>query len=409
MRITGYEVFTVANPTPHIGGPVWMFVRLDSDTGHSGYGEIFTSSVFSPPATFAQVIGEFIREFAVGEDPRRVERFMQRVYNSHYTRSNDLQKAAVASGVEIAMWDLVGKSYGVPVHQLLGGRVRDSIRMYSYLSAPADLAPEQHEAFWEDDAAITAQAAAFRSRGFTAVKLDPFPILTGGDSLHGQYVPVQPTRGQLARAERILAAVRAGLGDDADLIVGTHGQFTAAGAVRVAEVIAPFDPLWFEEPVPPESPSEMGAVARSIRLPIAAGERLASKAGFAELIRNDAADVFNFDVTQLGGLLEAKKVAALAEANDRQVSPHVFGGPLVAAASLQFALTVPNLLIMEGNGVYDGFYAELLDTPLDWRDGRLHPNDRPGMGHDLDEELARAHAAAPDAGFQYRRPARDFL
>ncbi len=406
MHITGYEVFPVANPTPHIGGPVWMFLRLDTDTGHSGYGEVFTSSLFSPPLTVAQTIGDFIEEFAIGRDPANLEAFFHSVYNSHFTRSSDLSKMAIASGIEIAMWDILGKSLDRPVHALLGGRMRDSVRMYSYISAPDGVASDD---FWADSEAISRRCAQLvDDAGFTALKLDPFPLLTSDESLASQFVPVQPTESQLDEAERIIGAVREGVGSRASVIVGTHGQFTASGAVRVARRIERFDPLWFEEPVPPELPAEMAKVAQATRIPIAAGERLGSKAGFAELVRHGAAGIFNLDVTQVGGLLESKKIAALAEANGVQVTPHVFGGPLVAAASLQLALTLPSLLIMEGNGVYDGTYAELLVDPLDWHDGRLWPSERPGMGHDLDEELARQWRVTDEA-FQYRRPARDYL
>ncbi|QAY73443.1 mandelate racemase/muconate lactonizing enzyme family protein [Agromyces protaetiae] len=405
MRITGYEVFPFANPTPEIGGPVWLFVRLDTDEGVSGYGEVFGSSLYSPPLTLAAVISDFIREFAVGGNPFETERFIHRVYNSHYTRSGDLGKFAIASAVEIAMWDIQGKALDRPVHELLGGRMRDAVRMYSYISATPGLSSD---AFWADDDAIRARCADLVATGFTALKLDPFPLLTSDDDLAGQVVPVQPTERQLDEAERIIAAVHDGLAGKASLIVGTHGQFTASGAVRVARRIERFDPLWFEEPVPPELPFEMAEVAKHTGVPIAAGERLAGKAGFATLARLQAANIFNLDVTQVGGLLESKKVAALAEANGIQVTPHVFGGPLVAAASLQLALTLPNLLIMEGNGVYDGTYADLLVDPIDWRDGMLHPSERPGMGHDLNEEYARAHPVTTEA-FQYRRPATSYL
>ncbi len=403
MKITGYEVFPVANPAPDIGGPVWMFVRLDTDADVSGYGEVFTSSVYSPPHTFARVIGDFVDEFAVGHDPANTERFFLSVYNSHFTRSSDLLKMAMAAGVEIAMWDILGKDLGRPVHALLGGRVRDSVRMYSYLTPPTGA---DSSTFWADDDAIAARTQEYLALGFTALKVDPFPLLTGPDTLAGQYVPVQPTETQLANAERILEAIRGAMGTRGSLIIGTHGQFTASGAIRVAQRIERFDPLWFEEPVPPELPGEMAKVARAVRVPIAAGERLGSKAGFAELVRAGAADIFNPDVTQVGGILELRKIAALAEAHGVQVTPHVFGGPLVAAASLQVALTLPNLLVVEGNGTYDGAYADLVTHPLDWHDGRLWPSDRPGMGADLDEARAR-ELVVTDEAFQYRRPGAD--
>lgn len=405
MKISGYEVFPVANPRPDVGGPVWMFVRLDSDAGISGYGEMSTSSAYSPPLTLARVIGDFIEEFAVGQDPANTEAFFLSVYNSHYTRSSDLLKMAMTAGVEIAMWDLVGKDLGRPVHALLGGPVRDSVRMYSYLTPPAGVDSAR---FWADDDAITARTREYLALGFTGLKVDPFPLLTGADTLAGQYVPVQPTEAQLTDAERILGAIRGAMGTRASLIVGTHGQFTASGAIRVARRIERFDPLWFEEPVPPEIPGEMTKVARAARVPIAAGERLGSKAGFAELIRAGAASIFNPDVTQVGGILEMRKIAALAEANGVQVTPHVFGGPLAAAASLQVALTLPNLLIVEGNGTYDGVHAELVTAPLDWHDGHLWPSDRPGIGHDLNEELAR-ELVVTDQALQYRRPSFDHV
>lgn len=405
MKISGYEVFAVANPTPHIGGPVWMFLRLDSDTGLSGYGEVFQSSVFSPPLTLSRMISDLIEEFAIGRDPQELELFLHSINNSHYTRSPDLTKMAIASGVEVAMWDLIGKSLGQPVHALLGGRMRRSVRMYSYLMPPQGIASDD---FWSRPEAIGERAAELVDWGFTGLKLDPFPLLTGGDSLSGQVVPVQPTRDLLERAETILAAIRGAVGTRADVMVGTHGQFTAAGAVRVADRIARFDPLWFEEPVPPGNPAEMAKVARATTVPIAAGERLVSKAAFAELVRNDAAAIFNYDVSQIGGLLEARKIAGLAEANGIQITPHVFGGPLVAVASMHLSVTLPNLLIQEGNGVYDGFYAELLDEPLDWTRGYLVPSDRPGMGHDLNEDVAREHAVSADDRFQYRRAAQEY-
>jgi galactonate dehydratase len=404
VKISGYEVFAVANPTPSIGGPVWLFLRLDTDSGISGYGEVFTSSVFSPPLTFKQMISSMIEDFAIGHDPQELELFFHNVYNSHYTRSSDMTKMAIASGIEIAMWDIVGKALGQPVHALLGGRMRRSVRMYSYLNPPAD-APAD---FWSQPELVGERAAELIDLGFTGLKLDPFPLLTSGDSLAGQFVPVQPTRDLLEHGESVLAAVRGAVGTKADIMVGTHGQFTAAGAIRVAERIAPFDPLWFEEPVPPENPAEMGKVARATRIPIAAGERLVSKGAFAELVRYDAAAIFNFDVTQLGGLLVSRKVAALAEANGIQITPHVFGGPLVAVASMQLAATLPNFLILEGNGVYDGIHADLLDVPLDWKRGYATPSDRPGMGHDLNEDLARSLAVAGDEKFQYARPAREY-
>jgi galactonate dehydratase len=398
LTVVGGEVFAVANPMPRVGGPVWLFVRLDTDTGVSGYGEIFTSSLFSRPLTTAQIVADFIEDFVVGRRAWDRELIYLGAYNSHYTHAGDMVKTAVLSGVDIALWDIIGKAVELPVHDLLGGRMRERVRMYTYLTPPehAD-GPE----FWSEEAAVAERAREFVDRGFTALKLDPFPLLTGLDSEAGQYVPITPSLDALDRAESIVATIRAAVGGRADIMIGTHGQFTAAGAVRLARQLEQYRPMWFEEPVPPERPDEMALVARSTCIPIAAGERLTSKWQFAALARASGAAIFNFDVTQVGGLTEGKKIAVLAEASLLQVTPHVFGGPLVAAASCQLALTLPNLLIMEGNGTYDGAYAELVTNPLNWSAGHLVPSGRPGIGHDLNEHVARQWAVTADDTFQY--------
>jgi galactonate dehydratase len=396
--VVGAEVFAVANPTPRDGGPAWLFVRLDTDAGISGYGEIFTSSLFTRPLTTAKIVAEFIDDFVVGRRATDRELIYLSGYNSHYSHAGDMLKTAIMSGIDIALWDIAGKSAGLPVHDLLGGRMRESVRMYSYLTPPEGT---DNRGFWADEAAIRERASGLADQGFTGLKVDPLPLLTGLDNQAGQYVPVMPSLDALDRAESIVAAIRGAIGSRADIMIGTHGQFTAAGAIRFARQLEQYRPMWFEEPVPPERPEEMAQVARSTAIPVAAGERLTSKWQFAALARACAAAIFNFDITQVGGLTEAKKIAALAEAEFLQVTPHVFGGPLAAAASCQLALTLPNLLIMEGNGTYGGAYAELLDTPLNWADGYLTPPERPGIGHDLDERVARQWAVTADHAFQY--------
>ncbi|MBO0693020.1 MAG: mandelate racemase/muconate lactonizing enzyme family protein, partial [Acidimicrobiaceae bacterium] len=153
-----------------------------------------------------------------------------------------------------------------------------------------------------------------------------------------------------------------------------------------------FDPLWYEEPVPPEMPEEMARVARATSIPITTGERLTTKYDFARLIRCGAAAIFNFDVGQVGGILESRKIAALAEANYVQISPHVYNGPINAAASVQLATCSPNFLIMESIERCDGFYAELIDPPIAWQDGFIVAPSRPGLGHDLREDVAARYA-----------------
>lgn len=384
-----------------------MFLRLDTDSGVSGYGEVFTSSLFCRPLTLATLLEEAAEDFLIGHDPRDLELLYWRVHNSHYSHTGDLTKSAILSGMEMACWDISGKALGLPVYMLLGGQVRSKVRMYTYILPPSGEHPQGTD-FWRDPDRVAAQAEALLAQGFTAVKFDPFPTLTNSDTLGTQLAPVQLPLELLDSAEAVTQTLRRRLGTQCDIILGTHGQLTASAAIRLAKRLESCDPLWFEEPVPPEIPSEMARVARATTIPVTAGERLTSKWEFARLITHGAAAVLNFDVSQVGGLLEAKKIAAMAEAHYLQVSPHIYGGPLVAAASLQFAVTVPNLLIMEGNGTYDGIYSDILDTRLDWRNGFLTPSDRPGLGHDLNEPLARQLRATETARFQCGRAHLDY-
>lgn len=402
MKVTGGETFPVANPTPEVGGPVWLFVRLDTDGGVSGYGEVFTSPLYGHPLTVAALVDELIQDLIVGMDVGDIELVYHKIHNLHYSHGGDLMKASILAGIDTACWDIVGKRAGLPVYGLLGGKVRDQVRMYSYIYAPPGQRSKD-SAFWRDPHQVAAAATELVDQGFTAVKLDPFPLLAGADSHRGQLIPVQMSLGVLDYGEEVIREIRHAVGSRCDIILGTHGQMTASAAIRVARRMEPYDLLWFEEPVLPELPGEMAKVARATSLPIATGERLTSKWEFAQLIRHEAASIFNLDVS-LVGLLEAKKITSLAEANYLQITPHCYGGPLVAVASAHLALNAPNHLIMEGNGKYEGVYADLLDVPIEWRDGYIIPSNRPGLGHNLNEELARELVVTPAHRFPYVHP-----
>ena len=190
----------------------------------------------------------------------------------------------------------------------------------------------------------------------------------------------------------MIGAIRDEVGIACDIIIGTHGQMTTAGALRIAKRLEPFDPLWYEEPLPPENMAELAEVARRTTIPIATGERLTTKFDFARLIEHRAAAIFNFDAGQVGGILEAKKIAAMAEAHYIQVAPHVYGGPLIAAAALQLSLCSPNFLIMEGIERFDGVHSQFVTRPFEWRGGYLLPPQAPGLGFELREDVARQHA-----------------
>ena len=181
--------------------------------------------------------------------------------------------------------------------------------------------------------------------------------------------------------------IRQAVGDRADLLFGTHGQFTPAGAIRLAKRLEPYDPLWFEEPTPPDMPEAMAQVAKSTRIPVATGERLCSKYEFARVLQCGAAAILQPNLGRAGGILEGKKIAAIAETYYAQIAPHLYCGPIVAAANIQLATSIPNFLILESIHKMDGFHAQLLETPLRWEDGHIIPSTTPGLGVELDMEV----------------------
>jgi galactonate dehydratase len=401
LKITGVEVFPVLVPPPHRGGTNWVFLRLDTDAGVSGYGEVMQlASAFRLPVV-AGLIEDLVDQYLIGHNPYDVELLWDHLYSrggySHYAEQT---KVGLISGLEMACWDIVGKDLGQPVYNLLGGMMRDRVRTYTYIYADesgADVRATNRD-LWRTPDALAARARHYVDLGFTGVKFDPFSATVSFDQGQGQVIPVEYSMRALNTAEACVRAVREEIGEEADILIGTHGQMTAAGAIRVARRLEPFDPLWFEEPVPPENASEMAKVARATTIPITTGERLTTKYDFAQIIEAGAAAIFNFDVGQVGGILEAKKIAGMAEAHYLQVSPHVYNGPINAAASVQVAVCCPNFLIMESIERFGGLHAELIDPPLQWVDGYVVPSGRPGLGHDLDEDVARRLAPGAEPG-----------
>lgn len=398
MKITGVETFPIEVPPPHKGGRVWLFLRLDTDTGASGYGEVMMLASAFRPSAMAALIEDLVTGHLLGHDPYEIELLYEKLYaRAGYSHYPEQTKLAIISGLEMACWDIVGKDLDQPVHRLLGGAVRDRVRTYTYIY-PDDSSDVARHALWVRPDEVAERAAYYADVGFTAIKLDPFGTVVTPDQSLGQLVPVQYSLTALDTAEAVIRKIREAVGSRCDILVGTHGQMTAAGAIRVARRLEPYDPLWFEEPVPPENMAEMAKVARGCRIPITTGERLTTKYDFARLIEHQAAAIFNLDVGQVGGILESKKIAAMAEAHYLQISPHVWGGPLIAAASVQLALCCPNFLIMEAIERFDGLHAELLDQPIRWREGYVIPPDRPGLGHNLREDVARQLAPSGATG-----------
>ena len=185
--------------------------------------------------------------------------------------------------------------------------------------------------------------------------------------------------------------MREAVGSKADLLFGTHGQFTASGAIRLAKRLEPYDPLWFEEPTPPEKPEEMALVARATSIPVATGERLTTKYEFARVLECRAASILQMALGRVGGIMEAKKIAAMAETYYAQIAPHLYAGPVEGAANIHFAASLPNFLILESIETWGGFHAKILKKPIRWEDGHVLLPTEPGLGIELDEEVALAH------------------
>ena len=385
MRLADLEVIVVGNPPPGFGGRYFIFVKVTTACGVVGWGEVYAATV-GPEAMRAVIADVFGRHMA-GEDPENIELMFRRAYSAGFSQRPDPTVMGAFSGLEIACWDILGKARERPVHALWGGRMRERLRSYTYLYPDADQDPAT---FYNDPDASAATAGRLADDGFTAVKFDP----AGAYSIHGGR---QPSLADLDRSEAFCRAIRAAVGDRADLLFGTHGQFTTAGAIRLARRIEPWDPLWFEEPVPPDNALEMGRVAAATRIPVAAGERLTTKYEFAALLRAGGAAILQPSLGRVGGLLEARKIAALAEGFNAQVAPHLYAGPIAWAAGVQLAASIPNFLILEtiGTGA-TGFHAELLDAPLDWDAGCIRVPDRPGLGVEIDEAVARAHPWSGD-------------
>ena len=385
MKLAAIETFVVGNPPPKRGGNYFLFVKLTTACGIVGYGEMYTASFGGH--TVAKMAEDVFEREMLNEDPFQIEKMWRRVYSRGFSSRPDISLMGVMSGLEMACWDIIGKACDKPVHALIGGKLHERLRSYTYIYPDGDM--DENE-FYNDPDASAEMAARYVKEGFDAVKFDPAGAYTPLD-------PHMPTLEDIDRSEKFLKAMREAVGGDADLLFGTHGQFSVSGAKRMARMMEAYDPLWFEEPTPPERPEMMAQVAAATNIPIATGERLTTKYEFVRVLEQGAANIIQMNLGRVGGILEAKKVAALAESFYAHIAPHLYCGPLVGAANIQVSATCPNFLILESIRKWDGFYADILTTPIEWEDGHVIVPDRPGLGVELNEELARAHPWEGDA------------
>jgi galactonate dehydratase len=383
MKLKDIRTFVVGNPPPCNGGRYFVFVKLTTDGNVSGVGEAYC--VPFEPHLVARMLEDVFARYLQNEDPHDVEKIWRRVYPSGFTQHPDLTLMAVLSALEMACWDIIGKEANQPVYKLLGGRVHERLRTYTYIYArPGEGDDVYDNPIYYDPDASAERALEYVAEGFTAIKFDPAGAYTAFD-------PRQLSLEALDLCERFVKRLREAVGTKADLLFGTHGQMTAASAIRLARRLEPYDPLWFEEPTPPDVPDEMAKVARATSIPIAAGERLATKYDFARYLNAGAIAILQPNLGRVGGLLEAKKIAGIAEVHGAQIAPHLYCGPIVGAANIQLATCSPNFLILEGIERWQGFHADILVKPLRWEDGYIIPPTEPGLGVEINEAVALAH------------------
>ena len=368
MKVTGIETILLNNTPPYHGGRTFLFIRLSTDEGIVGLGERPTGHTPDLTSQIA-LLHDLVNRFVVGKSPFEIERIWQSIYASnHDYRHPSLYGTPALSAIEMALWDIVGKATNQPIYNLLGGRCHDKLRAYAYMPT---------QGVWEDPKKAGDIAAKLVAEGNSACKIDPFM----------PYYPLPrdfPLK-TIKHAARIFEAIRDAVGDDLEIGIGTHGQFSTAGAIRVASVFEQFNPFWFEEPVPPENVDEMARVAAHTSIPIASGERLVSIYEFSELLEKQAAQIIQLDVGQCGGILESKKIAGIAEAHYAMIAPHMYVGPIAAAAAVQVDACSPNFLIQEYNG--GGLHEELFTNPIRFENGFIELPTGPGLGLELDEDV----------------------
>lgn len=377
MRLVDLETFVVAPPAPGWGGRYWIFVKLTCEEGLVGYGEVYASAI-GPEAQCAVIRDVFDRHMH-GESAENIELMFRRAYSSGFTQRPDPTVMGAFSGLEIACWDILGKARGRPVWALLGGRMNQKLRAYTYLYP---LPHHDMNAFWTSPEMAAEAALDCVDRGYTAVKFDP----AGPYTIRGGH---QPAMTDISLSVAFCRAIRDAVGDRADLLFGTHGQFNTSGAIRLGQALEPYAPLWFEEPIPPDNLLEFAAVAQAVRIPVATGERMTTKAEFGAVLRMGGAKILQPALGRAGGIWEMKKVAAIAEVFNAEIAPHLYAGPVEWAANIHLGASIPNLLMCET--IETAFHAALIRNSIKVENGYIIPPEAPGLGINFDEELARAH------------------
>jgi L-alanine-DL-glutamate epimerase-like enolase superfamily enzyme len=374
MKLKDLKIIVTRPPPPGWGGRYWIFVKLTTDNGIVGWGECYASSI--GPEAMEVVIKDIFERYFLDESPSNFEKMFRRTYSSGFTQRPDLTVMGAFSGLEIACWDILGKHFDCPTWQLLGGKINERVRAYSYLYPL-----EHHDLndFWTTPEMAAESAIDLVNRGFTAVKFDP----AGPYTMRGGHMPAMS---DIKLSINFCRAIREAVGDNADILFGTHGQFTTAGAIRLGKAIEPYSPMWFEEPIPPDNLSEFSKVQSAVGIPIATGERFTTKMEFAEVLKSGGVSIIQPALGRAGGIWEMKKAAAIAEVFNAQVAPHLYAGPIEWAANIQLAASIPNLLIAET--IETPFHKSLVNEKIKVEDGYIQVSDEAGLGIEVNEKLA---------------------
>jgi galactonate dehydratase len=353
----------------------WVFVRVETDQpGLYGWGE---GSLEWKTRSVAGAVEDFA-PMLIGEDPTRIEHLYQKLYRQSFWRVGVIGLSAI-SAIEQACWDILGKSLGQPVYRLLGGAVRDRVRMYTHLGG-GDMKAVYESQLEADPQVFVDRALEVVARGYNAVKV---LITPPTESLN----PI----GAYKYAERMMEALRLAVGDSVDIMVDCHGRHSLANALEFCRVLAPYRPYFVEEPVPPENVDVMAEVRRASPVPIATGERRVTRYEFRELLEKQACHVIQPDLCHCGGLWEAKKIAAMAEVYTMGVAPHNPLGPIANAVALHFDLSTPNFLIQEDMLTDVPWRWEVVRHSLRSEGGYWLPSDAPGLGIEVNEAAAARH------------------
>jgi galactonate dehydratase len=365
MKITRMDVYTVDACWRN-----WIFVILSTDNGFVGVGEATT--VYNDALTLAAL--DDLREVVIGTDPCKIEEFWLTTSRSLYSYYRHVIFYSAMAAIDHAMWDILGKWLNTPCYKLLGGAVRDSVRLYANTWFLGAKTPDEY----------AKRALAIVAQGWDALKWDPFP---------GSYMSM--SNADVRAAVTNFRSVRESVGPGVDLLIETHGRLDCESAIRAGRALEPYRPFWYEEPVAPHNPAAIRKVRQHVKIPIAGGERTAGRWGILPFLQDKSLDIIQPDMTQAGGLTEVTKIAALAKMHDVWVAPHCPRGPVAVAAGVHFAACTPNFLILEYATDVGGvpWRQELLTEPEEIVNGRFPLPQRPGLGVELNVATLEKHKA----------------